>query len=103
MRFAAASFFHPAALLARYENLYGVSQPPPSQFIRYRDPRRVASLGPSTLAIAFGLFYGDGIKARVFFSSRGLRRTSHGNWFNEQGGMGRDFVDVADVITSRAQ
>lgn len=70
-RFAAASSFHPAALLARRENIYGVSQSPPSQFIRYRDPRRVASFGSSTLAVAFGLFTAVVSKARVLFLSPG--------------------------------
>jgi len=98
-RFVATSFSHWAAFLARHENLYGVSQSPPSQFICYRDPCRVAFfLHPRHCLWSF---YGSGIKACVLFSSR--RRTSHGNWFNEQGGMRRALLMSPTLLLSRAR
>lgn len=103
MRLTAASFLHLLTLSARCENLYGASELPPTQFIRYRDPYRcILRIFHPHRRLRRRSFYNRSI--RTPFLLPGATANVSRNSLTTKAGTeeATSFVDFADVITLRA-
>lgn len=101
-RFTAASLFHLLTLPARCENLYGASELPPSQFIRYRDPRRciLRIFHPNRRLSSSVLLQPQYQDPRPFLLPGATVNVPRNSLTTRAGTQeAASFVDVADIIT----